>query len=817
MTNLTPLAPGLLFTPCDPESLGFRTTADLPDLEDSFGQARAHEAIRFSMGVLRPGFNPFVLGEPGSGRHATVRRILDAQCARQLPPGDWCYVNNFSDPSCPRALPLPAGRGAQLRDDMQKFVADLGPTIAAAFESDEYRGRIDGLQEEYKTREEEALRHLGQASSEQGIALLRTPHGFVFAPMKDGEAMDPEAFEALADDEKQRLDGLMQSFHEQLHKLLHQFPRWRRELQKGVRDASRDALRSAVGHLVEEIKEHYTDLLNVLSFLDQVLQDVVEVGEELREQPRQEKDLASVLMSGTISLQRYQVNLLVDNRAAKCAPLIHEDHPNYANLVGRVDQQSHLGTLVSNFTMIRAGALHRANGGYLVLDAIKVLLQPYAWDGLKRALRSGQVRIESWGQMLGIGSSVALEPEPIPLRVKVILIGTAYEYYVLRELDPEFAELFKVAADFESDVARDASSVALQARLVATLGRAHGLRPFDCGAVARLVEQSAREAQDADKLSTRTRWLADLMCEADHRAALARQDTVLRDDVVGALRAREQRADRLRNRVREAVLHGTLLIDTGGAQVGQINGLAVVDPGESAFGHPVRITATARLGDGDVIDIEREAELGGAIHSKGVMILSSFLAMRYSRNTPLSVAASLVFEQSYGPVEGDSASLAELCALLSALAALPIRQCLAVTGSVNQYGQVQAIGGVNEKIEGFFDVCAARGLSGDHGVIIPLSNVRHLMLREEVVAAVGEGKFHVWAVGEVDQALEILTGVPAGAPDEEGIVPPGSINYLVAAQLAQMSLMRQSFAQGAASRRKPRRRHNAKSHGSKEP
>ena len=803
---MKPLEPQQLYRACDPALLDFATTADLPDTGNGFGQARAEEAVRFGIDIRRPGYNLFVLGEPGSGRHFTVRRLLEEKAAAEAVPGDWCYVNSFDEPQRPRALKLPAGRGAQLKRDMQQFVTELGTAITSAFDSDEYRSRMEAIQEEFKNREETALRELGHESVQQGVALLRTPHGFVFAPVKGDEAMGPDEFNKLPEEEQKRISAAIESFGEKLTKLLHQFPRWRREMQAQIRQASRDTMSLAVGHLIEELREGYADLPEVIAFLDGVQKDVVETGEELRESQKSEGDTTTVTMTGAISLQRYQVNLLVDHAATPSAPIVFEDNPNYQNLVGRVDQIAHMGTLVTNFSLIKAGALHRANGGYLVLDAVKLLTQPYAYEGLKRILKAGHIRIESLGQMIGLISTLSLEPEPIPLDLKVVVIGERLLYYLLREFDPEFEELFKVAADFESDVERSDDNTRLYALLVSRLVRSNDLRPFARDAVARIVEDAARIAGDSEKLSAHTRRVADLMRESDHWAVKAGREVVARDDVQRALDGRVRRADRLRAQLQREVLRDTLLISTAGAQVGQINGLAVIDLGDFAFAHPVRITATARLGEGDVIDIEREAELGGALHSKGVMILSSFLAARYSRSIPLSLTASLVFEQSYGPVEGDSASLAELCALLSALAAVPIRQSLAVTGSVNQYGRVQAIGGVNEKIEGFFDICRARGLDGEQGVLIPDSNVKHLMLREDVVQACAEGKFRIYAVSTVDEAIALLTGVPAGEPDENGVVPEGSINYMVAAQLAEMSVMRQSYAGAGRSRRRERKK-----------
>ena len=789
---------------CDLEALSFATTDDLSEGSNGLGQERAFEAIRFAIGMNHPGYNLFVLGEPGSGRRASVRRLLEERAAAAPPPSDWCYLNNFAEANRPRLLQLPAGRGLALRRDMQKFVGELAQVIASAFESDEYRSRIEAIQQEFKEREEGSLQALGQEAMPQGVALLRTPNGFAFAPVKGEETMAPAEFEQLPEEERKRIAALIESLGEKLERLLHQLPRLRREMQARIKQVSRDTMSLAAGHLIEELKERYADLGNVLAFLDEVLADVVETGEELRESQKSEGEAEAVFMTGTLSLQRYQVNLLVEHGATDRAPVIAEDNPSYPNLIGRVDNIAHLGTLVTNFTLIRAGALHQANGGYLMLDALKVLSQPYAWEGLKRALRSGQIRIESLGQVVGWVNTLALEPEPIPLDLKVVLFGERYHYYLLAELDPDFEELFKVAADFSDEVPRTDDSTRHYARLIATLARGNRLLPFDRAAVGRLIEQGARIAGDAERITLRTRRISNLMRAADHLAAGDGRAVVGADDVERAVMDEIRRADRLPNQIRDEVLRGTLLIDTDGSHVGQVNGLAVFELSQLAFAHPVRISATARLGEGDIIDIERESELGGAIHSKGVMILTSFLAARYARTLPLSLAASIVFEQSYGPVEGDSASLAELCALLSALAGAPIKQSLALTGSVNQYGVVQAIGAVNEKIEGFFDVCRLRGLTGSQGVVIPEANVKHLMLRRDVVEAAERGQFHVYAVRDVDQAIALLTGVAAGVPNEQGVVPEGSINYLVATELAQLSLLRQDYAASGRKKRKKR-------------
>ncbi|WP_126446546.1 Lon protease family protein [Sulfuricystis multivorans] len=794
MTVPAPLSPDQLGQRCDPAQLGFATTDEVLLSPAGIAQQRARAALHFALETRAPGFNAFLLGEPGYGRHRLVARLLDELAPRQAVPPDLCYVYNFADSNRPRLLILPPGRGARLKADMQRFVAELAKAIAAAFESDTFRGQAEALQEEYKEREDQALRRLGQTASENGIALLRTPQGFMFAPLKGEETMGPDDFEALPDAEKERLNKLIEAYGEKLRELLHQFPRWRRELQARLLALSRETMTLAVGHLIEELKAHYVDLINVVAFLDEVMRDVVDSAEELRE-TKGEAEGPVGAMAGNLPLSRYQVNLLIDHGATQGAPIVFEDPPSFQNLIGRVDHIAHMGTLITHFTMIRAGALQRANGGYLVLDADKLLGQPYAWEGLKRALRARQVRIESLGQIFGLLSTLTIEPEPIPLDLKVILIGERHLYYLLKEYDPEFEQLFKVAADFDDVVPREAPTITGYASFIASEVRAKQLRPFDAAAVARVIDHAARLADDAARLTTATRQIADLLVEADFHAAQAQHPVVGAADVDDALAARRARSERLQRLGIDEIRRGVRLIDLAGSQVGQINGLVVYDLAGERFGQPVRISATIRLGEGEVIDIEREAELGGPIHSKGVMILASFLAARYARLQPFSLTASLVFEQSYGPVEGDSASLAELAALLSALANAPIRQGIAVTGSVNQFGQVQAIGGVNEKVEGFFDTCQATGLTGEQGVIIPIANLEHLMLRPDVVEACAAGRFHLWAVANVDQAIELLTGVPAGMPDEQGNIPPGTINYLIAVQLAEMAALRQAFAE----------------------
>ena len=788
-----PLDADRLYHRCDPSELDFGTTADLPDLDGVLGQERAADAIRFGLAIDRPGYNLYVLGEHGGGRHWLVKRLL-SEAAKEAPvPDDWVYVNNFDEPRKPKALRLPAGRGLRLRNDMHKLVAELAPAISAGFESEQYRQQVEAIQEELKNRQEASLQRLGDEAAKNGIALLRTPHGFTFAPVRDGEPIGPEGFAKLPKKEQTRISEKVADLSGKLTELMQEVPHWHRETMARINEVGQETLGLAVGHLIAELKERYTDLPEVVTHLDAVLKDIIESGQQLREQPRTESNGETVNMEGTITLQRYLVNLFVDNSGQNEAPVVYEDNPTHHYLVGRVDQIAQMGTLVTNFLMIKAGALHRANGGYLILDAAKILSQPYAWEGLKRALRAHQIQIESLGQVYELVNTLSLEPEAIPIKLKVVLIGERLLYYLLSRHDPDFQELFKIEADFESDVPRNSGNTQRFARLLATLARVNEIKPLEKAAVARVIEHASRLVDDSQKLTTHVRKITDLLRESEHFAQNGQRQSISREDVEAALQAQWHRTDRVKRKTQQAILEEVLLIDTSGEETGQINGLAAATLGDATFAHPVRITATVRLGEGNLIDIEREVELGGAIHSKGVMILSSFLGARFSRGMPLALNASLVFEQSYGPVEGDSASLAELCALLSALANTPIRQSLAVTGSVNQRGQVQAIGAVNHKIEGFFDICNARELTGSQGVLIPGANVRHLMLREDVVDAARAGKFRILAVSSVDEAIELLTGVPAGRANDHGAFPEGSINHLVASEIASMSALRRSF------------------------
>jgi len=792
MTPIPPLSPDRLYRACDTRHFSFTTTAELDDLSEGIGQMRAIDAAHFGIGMRHAGYNLYVMGPPGSGKRYLISQLLDRRVGAEANPPDWCYVHNFDQPHKPRAIELPAGMGTRFHADMQRLVAELQATIPAVFEGEEYRRRLSQIDEEYGERQTQAFGEVGDEAIKQGVTLLRTPNGFSFAPIKNNEVMSPDDFEKLSTEEKERIEQAIAALQAQLEKVIRQVHLWRRERIERVRTLNEEVVLFAVGHLIDDLRRDYADFPDVCGYLNQVQQNVIESMDEFRH-PKENVSALAALTGELPNFSRFRVNLFVARDGTKGAPVIYEDHPTYQNLLGRVEHVSQLGALVTNFLQIKPGALHQANGGYLLLDTFKLLSQPFAWEGLKRALSTREIRIESLGQMYSLVSTVSLEPEPIPLDAKVILLGNRMLYYLLAQYDPDFSELFKVAADFEDEVERSADNDQLYARLIGTLVRRDTLQPFDRDAVARVIEHSARRAEDAEKLSTHMQSLADLVREADYWAAQEKREVVTRADVERAIEAQIKRSDRLRERSHEAILRGILHIDTDGERVGQVNGLSVFQLGDFSFAQPSRITANTRLGDGELVDIQREVKLGGSIHSKGVLILSSFLASRYAAEQPLSLAASLTFEQTYGQVEGDSASVAELCAILSSLANAPIRQSLAVTGSVDQFGRVQAIGAVNDKIEGYFDICKQRGLTGQQGVLIPASNIAHLMLRRDVVEAAAAGRFHVYAVETVDQALELLTGIPVGTPETEG-----SLDQRVAQRLKQLGELRRKYARKAA-------------------
>lgn len=786
------LAPVELCPSCDPAGLPFQTTDELEPLAGLVGQERAVEALRFGVEVQHEGYNLFAMGPAQAGKHTAVARTLEERAAKEPAPPDVCYVTNFVHPREPRALLLPSGMGSAFRRDVAQMVDELGTAIQHALESDEHRARRQAIEDELKERHDKEIDRLGALAASKGLALIQSPIGLVVAPVKGGEVLPAEEFAKLPESEREVLQKANDAIADELRHHAAELPRWHQEAHRRMRELAQQTVRAAVAHLIDDLKAKYAPLPAVVQHLTELGEQVVEHGVEFLKESDDGGDAQRD--PDESSLRPYLVNLFVDNGTRAGAPVVYEDHPTVEHLLGRIEHRSQLGTLTTDLHLMKPGALHRANGGYLILDARELLLQPYAWEALKRALLGKQIRIESLGQMMSLVTTVSLEPEPLALRVKVVLLGERVLFYLLDHLEPDFRTLFKVAVDFEDDVPHTPANDVLYARMIAAIVRDEKLRPLDRSGVAVALDRCARLAGDSARLSASVGDLVDLLREADHFAGQRTATIVGGQDVTRAVAAQRRRSGRLQERILDDIQQGTLMIETAGSCVGQVNGLSVVELGHAAFGHPTRITARVRLGQGQVVDIEREVELGGPIHSKGVMILAGLLASRYAGDQPLSVAATLVFEQSYGPVEGDSASSAELYALLWALAQAPVSQGIAVTGSVNQQGEIQPVGGINEKVEGFFDVCTMRGLTGTQGVLIPRSNVRHLMLRDDVVEAVREGKFHVWPVRTADEGVELLTGIPAGERGKDGRFPAGTLNARVEERLLEFARRRAANA-----------------------
>jgi lon-related putative ATP-dependent protease len=768
---------------CDPGALPFDTTAELEPLVGMIGQDRAVGATAFGIGMRRAGFNLFALGAPRTGKTSTMRQVLTRTALEEPTPPDLCYVFNFADPYRPTALELPAGRGAALAAEMGRLVEECKTRLPRAFEGEDFDRQKARILDALAERQHAVMEALGEEARAAGFLLLKTPAGLGVAPARDGEPLSGDEFAALPERTRRDVEARGKALEARVEATLRQLREHEREARRAHEALVRDVAAAAVRQLVRELRETFSGLGGVGRYLDAVEADLVAHAEEFRALGTPQPPLPFLPPPGAF-LDRYRVNVLVDRSGQKGAPVVVEPNPTHGNLLGRLEHRVHLGTLVTDFTLIRAGALHRANGGYLLLEATDVLRSFMAWEALKKALKSGSIRLEDPLDELRLASTVSLAPEPIPLAVKVVLIGSPLVYHLLYQLDEDFRELFKVKVDFDDSLPRTPESELLCARFVGSACREEGLPAFSREAVARLIEHSSRLVADQGRLTAQLGELLDVIHEAAYWAQSRRHAVVGGDDVVQAVTQKTYRANLVEERIGRLFAEGTLMLAVDGQAVGQVNGISVLAFGDHAFGRPSRITARTYAGEPGVVDIEREAKLGGRIHSKGVMILTGYLAGRYAQERPLALAGSIAFEQHYEEIEGDSASSAELYALLSSLAGVPLDQGLAVTGSVNQRGEIQPVGGINEKIEGFFDVCRRRGLTGRQGVVIPAANARHLMLREDVVEAVRAGQFHVHAVGAIDEGLALLTGREAGERGPDGRFPEGSVNAAVDAALA---------------------------------
>ena len=768
----------------DPAIFRFQSTAELEPLDQVIGQERAVRAIDFGVDMPSPGYNIFAVGAAGSGRSTAVRQFLDRRAAERPAPPDWCYVYNFADPLRPKSLRLPHGRALALAEQMAETLATLRREMPRAFEGEQYEDRRRELMLEMQRKQQELFGELEIYLNERDFALIRSQAGLTIAPVKDGEVLSSEAYQKLDDETRQRYEEHRPELQERFDKAMRKARNQDRQAKVRVDNINNELAGFVVNNIIADLREAYADCPQVSAYLQAVGEDIVgHIGQFVGSHEEDEGNPLKALGGGSGDwFVRYQVNVLVGH-GGDCASVVFEDNPTYARLIGRIEHRAEFGAVVTDFTQIRAGALHQANGGYLVVEAQRMLANPLAWDGLKRALRSHEIKIEEVGQFYGMVSASTLDPDPIPLDVKVVLIGEGQVYQLLTAYDDDFRELFKVQAQFVGTMTRNDDTAQGYAHLVSNLCRKEGLLPFGPGALARILDQSARWAGDQQKLTTRFSDVADLVREAAFWAGRHGHEVVEAEDVARAVDEGLYRLSYVSQRMVEGIEEGLTLITTRGSVVGQINGLSVIQTGNYAFGVPSRITARTHAGRSGVVSIDREVRMSGPIHNKGQMILSAYLAGCFAQEQPLSVSASLTFEQLYSGVEGDSASSTELYALLSALSGVPIRQSLAVTGSVNQFGRVQPIGGVNHKIEGYYDVCKSQGLTGEQGVLIPASNVRHLMLREDIVEAVLQGQFHIYAVSRIEEGIELLTGQPAGELEPAGGYTEGSIYALAQARL----------------------------------
>ena len=790
------VAPDLLRRRVDPATLPL-TTADVPPLEGTIGQPRALNALAFGLEIRSPGYNLYVAGPTGSGRERTVQDFLQQFAPTRPVPPDWVYVYNFTQPDRPNVIHLPQGRGRALAADLDSFLQAAQREIPRVFESEDYaRQRREALAELAQQREA-LLNELQTFAREQGFAIEITSAGIMIVPTREGKPLSEEEFQRLPVQRQQELEHLHTGVQERVADTLRQIRQMQKDATERVRKLDRDVARFVVGPHLDELREAYADLPEVLTYLDQIQHDLPEHLDDFRS-GEGEGEVSGALgrlpgLHREEALARYRVNVFVDNHVFQGAPVIVERNPTYYNLTGRIDYRATFGALVTDFRQIRPGALQRANGGFLILFALDVLRAPFAWEALKRALICGEVAIENLGEQYSALPTEQVRPEPIPLDVKVILLGPSEVYALLYQADPDFQELFKVKVDFAPDMEWNDEHLGNYAAFISRRVREGSLRHFDRTALAGVIEYSARLREDQRKLSSRLRDVADVVSEANYWAGKAGHDLVQSTDVNQAIAKRKFRSNLIEERFLELIDNDTILIDTMGARTAQINGMAIIDLGGYPFGKPSRITVRVAPGRGSVQSIEREIELSGPIHSKGFLILSGYLAGQYSQRYPLSISATITFEQSYDEVDGDSASSTELYALLSALADLPLSQGIAVTGSVNQHGEVQAVGGVIHKIEGFFAVCKAKGLTGEQGIIIPAANVSNLMLDEEVIDAVKAGQFHIWAVRTIDEGIELLTGHPAGQRDPSGEYPKGSVHRLVEERLQEYAERLRSF------------------------
>ena len=793
---ITKLTSEQLYRKCEAAKFDYTTTADLEERLSALGQDRAICAVELGINIKSRGYNLFCLGPEGTGKTSLVKRILEKEGKQRPTPDDWAYVYNFDEPHKPIAVNFPAGAAAGFAKDMEEFAYAMEHDLPEAVKNELYEEQLSVIREKYQEKRNDYVKVLQKKAKGKKVSLLHMPMGVVVAPMKNGEIISPDVFDTLSDDEKNEIMADLNAMQEEIAQHQDDAPGWEEKQTEEIKKLQEKLVKDAIKKPINDIKQKYRGNKKVAEYLKAVQNYILEnipsfvPNYDQDSKPQTEEEPMAGLLSQLKNQQeedkysKFKVNVVVKNVPDSGAPIVLLDHPTQGNLVGKVERIQQFGALITDFTLIKGGALHRANGGFLLIDARKLLLQPYSWDSLKRALASKEIKIEAPSEDTSF-STISLDPQPIPLDVKVVMTGDAELYDLLSERDPDFSDYFKVEADFGMIIDRTDENEVEYAKLIGSLTKKKNLRSLNKQAVARVIEYSSRLADDSEKLTAHVSSIGDLLKEADYWARKSKASQIGKNHVDQAIKSQIYRSDRVNRAMLEQIDKGTILLDVKGERVGQINGLVVYNFTRNSFGKPTRITTQVRLGRGEFINIEREVAMSGPIHSKGVLILQALIANRFAKRSPLSLSASIVFEQSYGGVDGDSASSTEYYCMLSAIANLPIKQSLAVTGSINQFGEIQPIGGVNEKIEGFFEVCKYNGLTGKQGVIIPRTNVVNLMLREDVLEAVENGQFSIYAIDDVDDGIELLTGIPAGKADKRGRFPKGTVNYMVQQSLEE--------------------------------
>lgn len=785
------LKPEQLTSPCDSSCFGYDSTAELTPLYGVIGQERATKALDFGLSINQNGYNIYVSGSWGSGRNSYVRRITEKKAAKKPAPCDWVYVHNFKDPHAPLALDLDNGSAKEFEKSLERMMVFLKKEIETVFTGKDYENTKAILLEQYQENSQKIIEQLNEIGAKFGFRFSQNERGLISIPLKNGEPMTEEEYRAITEEEYEEMKNNSNKLSMETVDIFTSLRNEEESFRQKIKELDEQMGRRIVSFHLLPLREKYQDRKTVVDWLDQVVDDVVENIDRFRFNKTAEvaeNPMAMLQAKSTEAFfDRYKVNILVDNSERNCAPIVFENNPTYINLMGAVEYKNEMGVMKTDFTMIKKGSLHEANGGYLVVHAKDILTAPYAWTGLKRCLLTKEINIEALGKQMGLMVATTLRPQPIPLDVKLIIIGDAYTYYMLYQYDEDFRKLFKITAEFDMEMPRNDENIKLLARFIAAHCEKDKLRHFDRNAVAKIIEYTSRMSDDQTKLSARLNKIVDVLYEANSWAEVQGDTMVRRHHVETALEEKRHRSDMSEEKILEMFDDGTYLLDVDGEKVGEINGLAVVGTGQYSFGKPSKITISTYRGQSGIINIEREARTSGKLHDKGVLIITGYMGHTYAQDKPMSLACSIVFEQLYSGVDGDSASSTELYGILSSLSGVPIKQSIAVTGSVNQRGQIQPIGGVNEKIEGFFKVCRLKGLTGSQGVMIPHQNVKNLMLSNDVIEAVKAGMFHIYAVSHIDEGIEILTGIPAGVRQKNGSFPKGTIHYMVDARLSELA------------------------------